>query len=120
MIFKPLKLAAILERGTQSRLVDLAIERHERIACAAFKQDFHSRQHRVDAPAGALAKLAMTFVEGMPAATQETRDVLLVHRNQMIEQGFMRFDQKADQHGRAGLRCKTLDGLHIVSPRQLR
>jgi hypothetical protein len=59
--------------------------------CAAFKQDFHSRQHRMDAPAGPLAKLAMTFIEGMPAAAQETRDVLLVHRNQMIEQGFIRF-----------------------------
>src|ERR1700740_2109140 len=72
MIFKPLKLAAILECGTQSGLVHLAIERHERVACAAFKQDFHSRQHRVDAPAGALAKLAVPFVEGMPAAAQET------------------------------------------------
>jgi hypothetical protein len=45
---KAVQTDGLRERAsTRQGQVDLAIERHERIACAALKQDFHSRQHRL-------------------------------------------------------------------------
>lgn len=118
MILKALKLATVVNRRPQRLFLDLPVQCEQRIFRAAFQQDLHCRQHCLDAPPGALAKLAMAFVKRVTAATQQARDVLLMHRDQMIEQRLMRFHHNTDQQCRPGSGSEASECLCIVAARQ--
>jgi hypothetical protein len=116
-----LKLAAVVPSLAERVPVNLTIRVIEDGLARPLgvHQDLRRSQQGFQAFLDAVAELAVSHLERTPRPPAHRRQVLVIHRDCLVQQGFLGFRQKAGDQGVPLGRCEPLEVVRIVTPRQL-
>jgi len=120
-LLEPLKRAAVVPSRAERVPIDSMIQHVEDglARLLGVHQDLGRGQQRLQGLLDAAAELPVLRLERVPRPPAHRRQVLVVHRERLVQQGLLSFRQEAGDQGVPLGWCEPLEVIRIIPPRQL-